>query len=84
MWETIHENGSWSGEIWNRRRDGSIFPELLQITTVSPGGGCCTTWAPSSTSPERKEAEDRIRQLAEFDPSPGLPSRSLLSDRLAR
>ncbi len=85
MWETIHENGSWSGEIWNRRRDGSIFPELLQITTVySPGGEVLHYVGTFLDLTERKEAEDRIRQLAEFDPLTGLPNRSLLSDRLAQ
>ena len=85
MWQTIRETGSWSGEIWNQRRDGSIFPELLQITTVRSASGEVLHYVGTFLDlTERKEAEDRIRQLAEFDPLTGLPNRSLLSDRLAQ
>jgi PAS domain S-box-containing protein len=69
MWQTIRETGSWSGEIWNQRRDGSVFPELLQITTVRSAGGEVLHYVGTFLDlTERKEAEDRIRQLAEFDP----------------
>jgi PAS domain S-box-containing protein len=75
MWQTIRETGSWSGEIWNQRRDGSVFPELLQITTVRSAGGEVLHYVGTFLDlTERKEAEDRIRQLAEFDPSPGCPT----------
>lgn len=85
MWQTIQETGSWSGEIWNRRRDGRVFPELLQITTVWSTSGDVLHYVGTFLDlTERKEAEDRIRQLAEFDPLTGLPNRSLLSDRLAQ
>ena len=85
MWRTIRETGSWSGEIWNQRRDGSIFPELLQITTVRSASGEVLHYVGTFLDlTERKEAEDRIRQLAEFDPLTGLPNRSLLGDRMAQ
>ena len=85
MWQTIRETGSWSGEIWNQRRDGSVFPELLQITTVRSAGGEVLHYVGTFLDlTERKEAEDRIRQLAEFDPLTGLPNRSLLRDRMAQ
>ncbi len=85
MWQTIRESGSWSGEIWNQRRDGSIFPELLQITTVRSASGEVLHYVGTFLDlTERKEAEDRIRQLAEFDPLTGLPNRSLLGDRMAQ
>ncbi|MDD3327963.1 MAG: EAL domain-containing protein [Zoogloea sp.] len=85
MWQTIRETGSWSGEIWNQRRDGSVFPELLQITTVRSASGEVLHYVGTFLDlTERKEAEDRIRQLAEFDPLTGLPNRSLLGDRMAQ
>jgi len=34
MWDIIHEVGSWSGEVWNRRRNGEVYPEYLTISVV--------------------------------------------------
>jgi PAS domain S-box-containing protein len=39
MWHTIETEGFWSGEIWNRRKNGDIYPELLSVTRVCDGGG---------------------------------------------
>ena len=42
MWESIRRHGSWKGEIWNRRKNGEIYPEWLSITAVKDSGGIVT------------------------------------------
>ncbi len=44
MWRALQENGTWRGEIWNRRKDGSIYPELLSINAVRDGNGHATNY----------------------------------------
>jgi diguanylate cyclase (GGDEF)-like protein/PAS domain S-box-containing protein len=83
MWEALNNDGYWQGEIWNRRRDGEIYPVWLTITAVTDSGGRLTHYVGTySDITERKEAEERIRHLAFYDPLTGLPNRRLLLDRL--
>ena len=83
MWESLCRNGSWTGEIWNRRKSGEIYPELLNITAVKGSAGEVTHYVGTfSDITSRKEAEDQVKQLAFYDPLTGLPNRRLLSDRL--
>src|SRR5690606_39260578 len=42
MWAGLHANGYWQGEVWNRRKDGSLFPELLTITAIKDEEGRTT------------------------------------------
>lgn len=83
MWKQINQNGSWEGEIWNRRENGSIFPALLSITAVRAPSGVVTnyvgTYYDISAS---KAAATKIEQLAFYDPLTRLPNRRLLMDRL--
>lgn len=83
MWEAIKTEGSWSGEIWNRRRSGEIYPEWLTITAVKNTLDQTTHYVSTLTDiTERKENEARINNLAFFDPLTELPNRRLLQDRL--
>ena len=83
MWMKITTEGSWKGEIWNRRRNGDIFPEWLTITAVKDHRGNITHYVSTLTDiSERKEIEARINNLAFFDPLTQLPNRRLLQDRL--
>ena len=83
MWESLHGQGSWQGEIWNRRKNGMIFPELLTITAVKGDAGENTHYVATLIDiTQRKAAEDEIRHLAFFDPLTRLPNRRLLMDRL--
>lgn len=82
MWETIDRSGHWQGEIWNRRKDGHVYPEWLAISRVlGEDGKPCHYVAIFSDISRHKEAEDRIQRLAHFDVLTGLPNRALLQDR---
>ncbi|WP_232322377.1 EAL domain-containing protein [Methylomonas lenta] len=83
MWESINNQGMWEGEIWNRRKDGEVYPEYLNITAVKDNNGLVTNYVATFTDISQiKAAEIEIRNLAFYDPLTNLPNRRLLSDRL--
>jgi|GEM_PF-560052 len=83
MWECIHDDGVWQGEIWNRRKNGEVYPEWLTITAVKGIDGKATHYVATLTDiTERKTAEEKIKQLAFYDPLTQLPNRRLLLERL--
>jgi diguanylate cyclase (GGDEF)-like protein/PAS domain S-box-containing protein len=82
MWRQLLEEGSWSGEIWDRRKNGEIYPKWLTISAVKDEQGNVTEYvAIFSDITARKRAEEEIRNLAFFDTLTGLPNRRLLLDR---
>lgn len=84
MWETINTQGHWQGEMWNCRKDGSIFPEWLSISQVRDAGGALTHYIGIFSDISRhKAAQEQIQRLAHFDSLTGLPNRSLLKDRVS-
>lgn len=83
MWETLCSTGAWSGEIWNRRKDGSVYPEWLSISALHDDDGNITEFVSVfSDITNRKEAEAHIRHQAYYDALTQLPNRNLLLDRL--
>jgi len=83
MWDSINQTGAWQGEIWNKNKSGSLYPEWLIITAVKDEGGQVTHYVGSFTDiSERKKAEEEINHLAFYDPLTQLPNRRLLLDRL--
>lgn len=85
MWSIIVNTGSWQGEIWNRRKNGEIYPELLTITSVKNAHGEVTNYiANINDITERKYSEDKIKYLAYYDQLTELPNRTLLYDRLKK
>jgi diguanylate cyclase (GGDEF)-like protein/PAS domain S-box-containing protein len=82
MWQQIQEAGSWSGEIWDRRKNGEIYPKWMSITAVKNGCGETTQYvAIFSDITERKLAEDEIRNLAFYDALTQLPNRRFFLER---
>ena len=83
LWKSIRRDGAWQGEIWNRRKNGEVYPEWLTITAVKNPAGEITHYVGTHTDiTTRKAAEDEIKHMAFFDPLTRLPNRRLLMDRL--
>ena len=83
MWRSLAETGQWQGEIWNRRKNGEVYPEWLSIATVySESGEAVSRIGSFFDISERKQNEAEINNLAFFDPLTQLPNRRLLLDRL--
>jgi diguanylate cyclase (GGDEF)-like protein/PAS domain S-box-containing protein len=83
MWKSITSEGNWEGEIWNRRKDGSIYPEHLTITAVKDTDGHVANFVATLRDiTASKAAAEEIKKLAFHDPLTRLPNRRLLMDRL--
>ncbi len=83
MWSSLRVSGHWQGEIWNRRKNGEVYPELLTITAIHDLDGRLTNYAAIfSDISELKAREKQISDLAYYDPLTGVPNRRLLDDRL--
>jgi diguanylate cyclase (GGDEF)-like protein/PAS domain S-box-containing protein len=83
MWHSLKQTGHWEGELWNRRKNGDVYPDWLSITVVKDTQGQVTHYVSMHTDISlRKKFEEDIRKLAFFDPLTQLPNRRLLLDRL--
>lgn len=83
MWGDLKKTGVWEGEIWNRRKNGEVYPEHLTITAVRDASGIVTNYVATLTDiTMSKAASDEIKNLAFYDPLTRLPNRRLLMDRL--
>ncbi len=83
LWESIARTGNWQGEIWDKRKNGEEYPLWLTISTVRNGSGEVTHYVGAQYDiTERKNAEEKINELAFYDPLTALPNRTLLLDRL--
>ncbi|MDD5228770.1 MAG: diguanylate cyclase, partial [Methylococcales bacterium] len=84
LWKNLNETGAWQGEILNRRKNGETYPQWLTITAVKSDDSNTTTHyvATLTDITERKQNEERIHQLAFYDPLTNLPNRRLLTERL--
>ncbi|WP_153130099.1 EAL domain-containing protein [Dechloromonas hortensis] len=83
MWQTIREQGFWRGEVWNRKKTGEIFAELLTISTVRNRDGAVSHFVGIfSDITLIKEHQKRLEHLAHFDALTQLPNRMLLGDRM--
>jgi len=84
MWKGILEKGCWEGEIWNRRKNGTIYPEWLIITIIKDEYNNISHYVSTFLDiTERKDFEVKLEHLANHDPLTGLPNRLLFMDRLS-
>ena len=83
MWHDLVDKGHWYSEIWNKRKNGEIYAEMLTITAVYGGDGKTQHYVALFTDiTTLKEHQNQLEHMAHFDALTGLPNRLLLSDRL--
>ena len=85
MWQAVLHLGRWRGEIWNKRKDGSIFPELLTISTVRNEAGLIEHLVGVfSDITALKDSQEALDFQAHHDSLTSLPNRLLLEDRISK
>jgi diguanylate cyclase (GGDEF)-like protein/PAS domain S-box-containing protein len=83
MWTTLAENDYWQGELWDRRKNGEVFPKRLSISVVRDTEGKIVNYIGNFEDiTQRKIAEDKILHLAHHDALTGLPNRFNLYERM--
>ena len=85
MWASIHRTGHWRGEIWNKRKNGEIFPERMSLSAVKDGDGKTTHYVCMFTDiSEEKQREAKLEFLAHCDALTGLGNRAWFAQELTR
>jgi diguanylate cyclase (GGDEF)-like protein/PAS domain S-box-containing protein len=83
MWRSLLADGHWSGEVWNRRQNGVLFPEMQTISAVRDALGRTVQYvALFSDITALKEHQSQLERIVHFDALTNLPNRVLLADRL--
>jgi len=84
MWEDIIQNGAWSGEIWNKKKNGEIFPEYLSINVIFDEHNNVAHYVAFFIDiTKQKQAEEKIYRQAHFDLLTGIANRSFFMDKLS-
>lgn len=82
MWKDIEDKGNWQGEIWNKRKNGQIFPMWMKLYKLTDERGSTVNYiSVANDISEHKRTEKNIQFLAHYDVLTGLPNRVLLKDR---
>ncbi|MFA7349276.1 MAG: diguanylate cyclase, partial [Methylotenera sp.] len=85
IWDRVKKEGSWQGEVQNRRKNGEVYPGHVSISAVKNQVGIITNYVSTLTDiTMSKAAEEEIKHLAFYDSLTGLPNRRLLLDRLTQ
>ena len=85
LWKDIKEKGYWKGEIWNKRKNGEIYPEWLTISTITNKYGDITNYVSVfSDITVHKQNEEQIQKLANYDVLTGTANRYLLTQEFQR
>ena len=83
LFQSLMTHGHWQGEIWNRRKNGEVFPQWQGVSMVRDEDGKVTQYVSIAADiTERKASEERINFLSHYDTLTGLPNRTLLQDRV--
>lgn len=83
LWETLEREGYWSGELWNRRKSGELYPQQITITAVSDEQGRVVQYVALANDVSAiKQHQRQIEYASNFDALTGLPNRRLLTERL--
>jgi len=82
MWQSLNESGYWRGEVWNRKKTGELYAELLSISSLKDSGGKIGNYVGMfSDITQSKKQQDRLNLLAHYDVLTNLPNRTLFVDR---
>jgi len=85
MWQALISQGHWSGEIWNWRKNGELYPETLSVSAVCDAQGNTLHYVALFTDiKDIKAHQSELERIAHFDTLTGLPNRLLISDRLSQ
>jgi diguanylate cyclase (GGDEF)-like protein/PAS domain S-box-containing protein len=85
MWQNLLKEGYWSGEIWNRRKNGEVYAEMKTVSAVRDEHGITTHYvALANDITPMKEHQNQLEHIAHYDLLTNLPNRSLLADRLSQ
>lgn len=83
IWSSLQQDGQWKGEIWDRRKNGEVYPKWLTITAVRKGDGEVSHYVSVfSDISDIKQSEEQLHHLAHHDSLTDLPNRLLLDARL--
>ena len=83
FWSALLTEGQWQGEVWNRRKNGEVFPQMQSVTAVRDGSGKTSQYVSAFLDiSDQKKAEMEIQRLAYYDTLTNLPNRRLLMERL--
>ncbi len=82
LWSALETVGRWQGEVWNRRKNGEVYPQWLTISVVRDKGEIVNYVAVFSDLSQIKESQRLLDQLVHFDPLTNLPNRLLFEARL--
>jgi diguanylate cyclase (GGDEF)-like protein/PAS domain S-box-containing protein len=83
MWAALSQDGSWRGEIWNRRKDGEVYPQWLSVSAVCDSNGRVGHYVGLFNDlSESKLAQEKIDFLSRHDALTGLANRTLFNERL--
>lgn len=83
MWKTLDANDQWSGEIWNRRKNGEVLPQYQTIRLIRDENGFIShNVAVFSDISVLKDSQSELNYLSLYDPLTGLANRSHLYERL--
>ena len=84
LWAEAASTNHWQGEIWNRRKNGEIYPEWLTISVVKDDAGQVQSYVGVfSDISHIKRSEEKLERMAHYDPLTDLPNRALLGAHLA-
>ncbi|MDD3449177.1 MAG: EAL domain-containing protein [Gammaproteobacteria bacterium] len=85
LWGALREKGTWQGEIWNRRKNGEIYPQWMSIGTLDAEAGEMAHFVAIFTDiTDKKRSEDTIHYLAYYDGLTSLPNRPLFEEKLVQ
>jgi diguanylate cyclase (GGDEF)-like protein/PAS domain S-box-containing protein len=85
IWQELLVHGHWRGELWNLRRNGERYAELLTLNAVCDEAGVVTHYVGIfSDISAMKETERELQRLAHFDALTGLPNRTQFTRKLQR